>query len=60
MAITVVAAIPSRANPNTGHIETFYNNKRGAKARYNEFVKSGKFTFVYIADAIDAYPSGTR
>lgn len=57
MAIWVVAAMPSSMSQN-GHIETFWHNKRGAKARYNEFVSSGKYRYVYLANATEAYPSG--
>jgi len=57
MAIWVVSALPSRMN-HTGHIETFWHDKRGAKARYNELVASGRYVFVYLSNATEAYPSG--
>jgi len=57
MAIWLVAAMPSRMSQQ-GVIETYWHNKRGAKARYNEFIRSGKYVFVYLTNVEEAYPSG--
>ena len=58
MAIWVVSAFPTRSSHDNCHVETFWHNKRGAKARYDELVRSGKYIFVYLSNATEAFPSG--
>lgn len=58
MAITIVAAFPSRTENDNCHVETFFNDTGGAIARYGELIAEKKYEFIYIANALASYPSG--
>ena len=55
MALTLVAAIGAKENE--GNIQTFYNNRGGAKKEYLRLIATGKYRFMYMGNVINSWPN---